>query len=313
MNVTYLFGAGASIGTIPVVKDFIKGINELISVLINKSSNQGKEDLINTLQYLEKEIPSYASIDTLIRKLHIQNNHYEVKLNAGLIAVIHYLQLIKEIDKRYDLFLGNLININENKISLPKNVNFVSWNYDRLFELSLCSLLDSNGNLNLVRKHLNIFNNYETIENEMNPYLIKLNGSAGAFLDMHTKNNSIENVLNEVIQNYHLAFEKKIPKALIQFAWDENENTKISREKAIEIMYQTNILVVIGYSFPTFNRAIDKELLRTHNTFDRIVVQNTKSNIDSVCDRLRVLAPLIEPHKIVKVTEENEFHLPIEI
>ncbi len=313
MNITYLFGAGASVGTIPVVKDFIKGIKELRSILNNESTNQNKEDLINTLHYLEKEIPSYASIDTLIRKLHIQNNPYKVKLNAGLIAVIHYLQLIRNIDKRYDLFLGNLININESKISLPNNVHFVSWNYDRLFELSLCSLLHSNGDLNLVRRHINIFNNYETTEIEENPYLIKLNGSAGAFIDMYTRNNSLENVLNDVIHNYQGAFEKKIPDALIQFAWDENENTKMSRQKAIEIMDQTNILVVIGYSFPTFNRVIDKELLRCHNKFERIVVQNTKSNIDSVCDRLKALVPHTEPHRIIKITDEDEFHMPIEI
>lgn len=313
MNVTYLFGAGASVGTIPVVKDFIKGISELISVLNKEISIQNKENLINTLHYLEKEIPYYASIDTLIRKLHIQSNPYKVKLNAGLIAVIHYLQITRNIDKRYDLFLGNLIDIRENFISLPKNVNFVSWNYDRLFEFSLSSLLNSNGDLNLVRSFLNIFNNYETLENGANPYLIKLNGSAGAFVDIKTKNLPTIDVLYEVIMNYEGSLLGKIPNALIQFAWDENENTKTSRLKAMEIMDQTNILVVIGYSFPTFNRLIDKELLRCHNKYERIIVQNTKDNIDSVCDRLKALAPNIEPHRIIRITDEDEFHMPIEI
>ena len=199
MNVSYLFGAGASVGTIPAVKEFITGIKELLGILNKENSILDKTYLISTLHYLEKEIPNYASVDTLIRKLHIQNDSYKNKLNAGLIAVIHYLQLTRNIDKRYDLFLGNLIDIKDDFISLPKNVNFISWNYDRLFELSLCSLLHSNGDLNLVRKHLNIFNNYETIENELNPYLIKLNGSAGAFIDMYTKNNTLEIVLDEVI------------------------------------------------------------------------------------------------------------------
>lgn len=313
MNITYLFGAGASIGTIPAVKDFINGVKELLDHLNKEGQNENNKDLKSTLNYLIKEIPKYASVDTLIRKLHIQDNPYSLKLNAGLIAIIHYLQLTKSIDKRYDLFLGNLINIVKGKIELPQNVNFISWNYDRLFELSLFSLIDPNGDLNIARIYINIFNNYETLENESNPYLIKLNGSAGAFIDSFTKNNSIDKILEDVIFNYDGVISRRIPDSLIQFAWDENENTKKCRIKATEIMNETNILVVIGYSFPTFNRIIDRKILENHRNFDRIVIQNTKENIDSVCDRLMALVPKIDPSKIKRITDEAEFHMPIEI
>lgn len=310
MKITYLFGAGASIGTIPAVKDFINGVKELLELLNEDKINK---DLISTLNYLVKEIPNYASVDTLIRKLHIQNDPYALKLNAGLIAIIHFLQLTKNIDKRYDLFLGNLISIENGKIALPTNVNFISWNYDRLFETSLFSLIDAFGDLNIARSFLNIYNNYETIENETNPFLIKLNGSAGVFIDSQTKKSTIDKILNEVIFNYEGTVSNRFPNSTIQFAWDENENTKKCRLKAIEIMSATNILVVIGYSFPTFNRIIDRKILDKHHNLERIVVQNTKENIDSVCDRLIALVPKIEQKRIIRITDETEFHMPIEI
>jgi hypothetical protein len=100
---------------------------------------------------------------------------------------------------------------------------------------------------------------------------------------------------------------------MIQFAWDENENTKKSRLKAIEIMNATQILVVVGYSFPTFNRKMDKELLKDYPKFKKIILQNTKDNIDSGTVRLMALVPTLEPKKLVKITDEFEFHMPIEI
>ena len=197
------------------------------------------------------------------------------------------------------------------KIELPANVNFISWNYDRLFELSLSILLNSD--LNEVREYVNIFNNYETIENKNKPYLIKLNGSAGAFIDSQYKKDAKEQIINEIIRTYKGTFFNAIPDSMIQFAWDENENTKKSRLKAIEIMNNTQILVVIGYSFPTFNRKIDKQLLSRLFKLERIILQNTKENIDSVTDRLRALIPEFEQKKLIKITDENEFHMPIEI
>lgn len=313
MNITYLFGAGASIETIPAVTEFKRGVRELLGELNHKNRGEGAEELKKTLASLFEDLPKYASIDTLIRKLHIQGNPYATELNAALIAVIHYLQITKPIDKRYDLFLGNLLSIENGKVLLPSNVNFISWNYDRLFESSLASLLRPYGDLNLVREYVNIFNNYETSESENNPYLIKLNGSAGAYIDLVTNSANIEEKLNDVLQNYVGSRDEKIPNSLIQFAWDETEFTKKSREKAIEIMSKTNILVVIGYSFPTFNRYIDKNLLSPHPKLDRIVIQNTSENIESVCDRLLALTPYIEIARIKKVTDKTEFHMPIEI
>jgi hypothetical protein len=302
-----MFGAGASIGTIPVVKDFLNGAKELLDSIADKNENKLKENL----EFIITELPAYASIDTLIRKLHIQKNPLEKELNATLIAIIHYLQLNNPLDKRYDLFLGNLITIDNGKLELPRNVNFISWNYDRLFEFSLSILLNSD--LNEVRQYVNIFNNYETIENKNKPYLIKLNGSAGAFIDSQYKKDSKEQIIHEVISNYTGTIYKAIPDSMIQFAWDENENTKKSRLKAIEITNATQILVVVGYSFPTFNRKIDKELLKDYHKFKKIILQNTKDNIDSVTDRLMALVPALEPNKLVKITDEFEFHMPIEI
>ena len=64
--------------------------------------------------------------------------------------------------------------------------------------------------------------------------------------------------------------------SLINYAWDNNDS-KI--EEAKRIFNETDILVIIGYSFPTFNRAIDSRLLSgKSNSFDKIIYQDPNAS-----------------------------------
>ncbi len=88
--------------------------------------------------------------------------------------------------------------------------------------------------------------------------------------------------LGVYVDNYRNAFwdfphlKKLHPTHLLQFAWEHevNEIPKYSGisdnlEDAIRIAEQTEILVVIGYSFPIFNRDIDKQLFDAMFKIDR--------------------------------------------
>jgi len=64
--------------------------------------------------------------------------------------------------------------------------------------------------------------------------------------------------------------------SLINYAWDDN-SSKLKEAK--RIFEATDILVIIGYSFPTFNRSVDSELLAgLKNNFDKIVYQDPNAS-----------------------------------
>ena len=54
-------------------------------------------------------------------------------------------------------------------------------------------------------------------------------------------------------------------KPAISFSWEEGTTTKAVFDEAVNIMKNTEILVVIGYSFPYFNREVDRILLNEKN------------------------------------------------
>ena len=46
----------------------------------------------------------------------------------------------------------------------------------------------------------------------------------------------------------------------INYAWESNSFSNKTREEAKKIFVETDILIIIGYSFPNFNKEIDKML-----------------------------------------------------
>lgn len=60
----------------------------------------------------------------------------------------------------------------------------------------------------------------------------------------------------------------------IKFAWEETKETKSVRNLARQIIRCSEIVVVIGYSFPIFNREIDIEIFKEFKG-KKIYIQDT--------------------------------------
>jgi hypothetical protein len=77
--------------------------------------------------------------------------------------------------------------------------------------------------------------------------------------------NKIDLFLNYLLQKNFL-YTEKIISSPIKFAW-EIENQFFDLDKSVNILFNrlssSDILVIIGYSFPTFNRNIDKVILES--------------------------------------------------
>ena len=95
----------------------------------------------------------------------------------------------------------------------------------------------------------------------VNPFLFHLNGVAGY---IHSERNFYDE-----IEGY-FSFKTTLNReTLLSFAWEDEaiSSKKIFHEQRLpvarEIASQTQILVIIGYSFPFFNRDIDKVIMNT--------------------------------------------------
>jgi hypothetical protein len=114
MKITYIFGAGASCGALPMVGQIPDRISEMINLLkgpldldIEKEwrfkenrSTYGKilEQLLTDLAWLKETSESHASIDTYAKKLTITQNWNDLKkLKSAFSAYFSLEQIIKPI------------------------------------------------------------------------------------------------------------------------------------------------------------------------------------------------------------------------
>lgn len=232
-NVTYLLGAGASGQCMPVVSDMNKRMNVFWSFMKKNTADEmavlaiqkdwlgrrsgipayySAKNLVDCMTWLIEKESEHYSIDTLARKLTIQEEFQSLKrLKAGLICFFLFEQMRKpdldfgltsglekssesdqktlnevhnRIDKRYDAFFSSTLEKakGENLLGkaplfnyyLNESINVISWNYDTQFELSLKEFLKAD--IFEVVKRATLLS--EKGEGEpAKPSLIKLNGS----------------------------------------------------------------------------------------------------------------------------------------
>lgn len=96
----------------------------------------------------------------------------------------------------------------------------------------------------------------------------------------------------------------------LNFAWYHDREIV---NKIIENYDETEILVVIGYSFPFFNREVDRKIIRAMTNLKKIYIQDcVPENIKS---RFLSILPDWRERKIeiISVDDVSEFFLPPEL
>lgn len=98
---------------------------------------------------------------------------------------------------------------------------------------------------------------------------------------------------------------------LLHFAWENSVYHKSLMQHVKNMIYDTTIVVVIGYSFPFFNRQIDKEIfdiLKANKIFRKIYYQ------DPVLNGQHLRAQFdIPPHiDIQHINKVDNFYVPFE-
>ncbi|WP_179337317.1 hypothetical protein [Winogradskyella ludwigii] len=323
MNVTYLLGAGASFEALPIVNKIpgrlevfasqfkLSSLNYLLlhkqksniaeKYLLNINSPKIQEEKFNTIKqfhgdilWLKNESEKHTSIDTFAKKLYLQGGNDLKKLKYILSCFFLYEQTLN-FDKRYDSFFASIL---DDLSKIPNELKVISWNYDSQLEIAFNNF--ANSNIKNTRKTLNIFskgNKNETNKRNNEFSIFKVNGTTNVtdkdnevydlILDFDIKE---ENLITSFLELYEskILFDNHKPN--MSFAWENfNSNSNFYNDLANSAK-NTDVLIVIGYSFPFFNRKIDKFILDSMPKLKKIYVQDP-NNADDIIEKIKGLKP----------------------
>lgn len=303
-KITYLIGAGASAKALPIVKGTQEtmGMFDALQVYADKLEKnigalvpQRREyatAMANDLRWLADQTKKFGTPDTYAKYLYLKEPKKLDKLKRALAFFFMGRQLIDNcLDDRILIFLTSIL---QHQNIFPSNIKILNWNYDIQFQLAceIFSIEEFQVGGVLVHK-TGLLEYYPSMGQEMNVNydqrdnrgisMVHLNGIAGfnfnqgLILNDFLINKPVN--LNDMIERFEKTAKHE---ELITFAWEDNKflaNRALRKrmEIASSIIDGTDILVIIGYSFPFFNRAIDKQIfdaIKLKNKLQKIVYQD---------------------------------------
>lgn len=301
------------------------------------------------LNWFQEEVRLHATVDTLAKKLYLtgdETNYRNLKSLIEFVFHIWHLSNIQfisnnghvitheyDVDPRYDAFFSQIAQRGEYGINLPSNLNILSWNYDIQLEYSLSKFLKTNS-LKETIENSKIYPRMGNQSVDYNDFLIvKLNGSfLGNIINgkdeydysdfdflqikdyiLNSNFFKIPSGINE--SPVEILYKDLVAKIAnkkengILYSWENIPAAERIREISNKAVSETHSLIIIGYSFPNFNRDIDKSLIQSMNSLEEIYVQVNSADYEGVKARILSIMPRLKD-KIYQVNYQNEFYVP---
>ena len=337
----YYIGAGASYGKrnengdvvegIPVVAEIAREVVVFREYIAKAEIPQGdvlfqdtyladseqvemeKRRLLMDIDSILDGVQEHATIDTYARKLYLTKDTRMFNLLKDVLcAFFIWAQLDRKPDNRYDTFFANILQ--EDTMSLPKEISIISWNYDSQLEIAY-KAYQSNKSLPIFEKHLQ----GEWLNMPNSGRIFKVNGSATFFdstivplIKEYTRTSPAVQLImfynNVKTDTTELGFQEKTH---LSFAWEESSNVSKMREAIRATTTDTEQVVVIGYSFPFFNRLADREFFSNMVCLKKIYIQDIHAN--EVEQSIQAVLPEGKNIEIVKIPNCSQFYLPKEL
>lgn len=321
MEITYLLGAGASYNALPIVnqipevlKQFSHDFNlddlrhpngeELLNNIAGKVLKSVKKDekektklsfisFHDDILWLVSETKSHSSIDTFAKKLYLREDFKKLnKLKFILSTFFIYLEM-KKLDKRYDSFFASILDDINN---YPKNLKILSWNYDSQIEKAHYNFAEKDGSYSNDSLNLQYRGDIKESQYSVEGFCVhKLNGTTQLKDSQYMEEIYNVNGKNEIALGFNILREYEnllsgIKKPNMTFAWENFDANLPFFRNLKESISRTEILIVIGYSFPFFNRKIDKFILDSMPNLEKIYVQDPKFSIE-IIEKIKGLIP----------------------
>lgn len=327
-NITYIFGAGASANSIPLVKEMNSHLLQFRKRL--DSVKLKNHNLTNALASFKSELDKvleeiiknegefgFSTIDSYAKSLS-GNERALNQLKKSLTIYFMVLQYVdktesllnnlknkkrrvfENIDHRYLEFFLETTTVKDGKRYWNENIKVLTWNYDIQLELAFQKLIKSESiesafcALDVIPK-----SNYEYYDGYYpnpvsKPVIVHLNGIAGLVHDFRSTENQEDElgIYNYMIRLQHgVTFDSALEEMLDIFASYNSRDTGVLEtftfafernypiaNKSIklgkEYIRETDILIIIGYSIPKYNREIDIELFSQLKPNAKIIIQD---------------------------------------
>ena len=340
-KVVYLLGAGASFGTrekgvgspvitgLPIVRE-VKGelenlTNILSSVsLCDKELEESKQKLIKGFQKMKVACSDNATIDTYAKKLWLQGKNEDFS-HVELLLTIFFIfeQILHKPDKRYDTFFASILERKHecyDELTFPDDIRILSWNYDNQLELVYREYLK--WDYARIRDVLGIYDVKGDGQKESMPKncnIVKLNGTANFVAEedwlQYSETSTIdENILSNILRKYTECLQAGNCNGRIRlnFAWEERWSRDMLNKTIPNMVQDATALVVIGYTFPYFNRIVDRTIFAQMPNLKNIYIQ------DPEADRTEQYIKPVIPEKLADVKihplkDTDQFFLPPEL
>lgn len=332
----YYIGAGASANALPTVKPIYDGdrcvnlgmvhsLNTMaksLRELTNYNSDELKSFLLKTaedLELLSRESLGFATIDTYAKFLHLTDLKKFQQLKFTLSTYFSIEQIWNaKLDRRY---LGWITSMLTHQV-FPENIKILSWNYDFQIQLAAENFREESYSVGKVLKHTPpLIGYWPAVGWSGMPHvdvkdisLFHLNGLAGSYFDKDKNVNT-----NVFLQKEQMARNSNLyplrnygDSCVFNFAWEKGQYQNWCINFAKEMAKDTTIMIVIGYSFPFFNRDVDKEVfekLKETGKLRKIYFQDPNLNGQF----LRAQFGLHNTIDIVHINEIDSFHIPFEL
>lgn len=347
-NITYLLGAGASYHSLPLLatmSERMKAYSSFLKLALKKGEikNDFAHKFILELDHLLIAEKQSTSIDAYAKELSNSNNHLKLlHLKAILSSYLIFEQLVKPedfkifldedqsiaipdstlemiknpIDKRYRTFWAEYTDQSK---KLPKNIKIISWNYDMQLEFSFSRF--SQYSLEMVQQELQIFPSEQKEIRTDCFCVLKLNGTAGLLdtsgssrfsnlFDLskhHLTPTNLSYLIDLLKNNYFRSFSNPV----FAFAWENEGFTNKARSMAKEILSETEILVIIGYSFPSFNWSVDQEIFRNIKKLEKVYYQAPENEVDFLKTQMDAIHPDLKG-RTMGIFNLRSFYIPVE-
>lgn len=337
----YYLGAGASVGKrdnngdilegIPVVSEIPERFDAFRETISKEavpegdinfwdlfrtnsySVQQAKQRLLKDIDDLIIGIKEHATIDTFARKLYLTQNLTEFEILKDVLCVYFLWEQIEhKPDNRYDTFLANVLEMAN--LNLPHDISILSWNYDSQIEQAYRAYGKGKG-LIVYEK------NTERRWPNLTEYgrIIKLNGRASLddspIIHAILNDNRLPLALQLIIIYSHIHIDTSEMgfqfKNHLSFAWEDAKYKDNWLGTISNTIKDTKQVVVIGYSFPFFNRDLDRLIFGNMPKLQRVYIQD--KNTKAVMQAINAVLPATLSVETIPIDDCGQFFLPGEL
>ena len=97
----------------------------------------------------------------------------------------------------------------------------------------------------------------------------------------------------------------------LSFAFDYTSHSEAILQRSHEIINDTDALVIIGYTFPFFNREIDRKVLSRLSPKAKVYIQDLAP--EKIKESFKAVLPNFNDNNISLIRDVTQFYLPPEL